>query len=70
MMVTKSTQVDGGGLDLVLTDVSDLVGSRIGSPVGTSDHSVIFIGIVQEQPIHHLVCRHEVYLNNSGLGAG
>ena len=34
------------------------------SPVGNSDHSAIFVDVI-EQPISHLVCRQEVYLKNS-----
>ena len=56
-MVTEPTGIDGGVLDLVLTDIPDVVGVRVGSPVGTSDHSAIFIDVVLEQPILHLVCR-------------
>ena len=33
--------------------------------VGTSNHSAIFIDVVLEQPIPHLVSRHEVNLKNS-----
>ena len=44
-MVTEPTHIDGGGggPDLVLTDVHDLVEVRGGSPVATSDHSTIFM---------------------------
>ena len=31
---------------MVLTDVPDLVGVRVGSQVGTSDHSVVLIDVV------------------------
>lgn len=40
-MVKEPTRIDGGVLDLVLTDDPDVVGSRIGSPVNPSDHSTI-----------------------------
>ena len=50
---------------MVLTDVHDLVEVRVGSPVGTSDHSAIFMDVVLEQSIPHLVCRQIVYLKNS-----
>ena len=39
--VTEPTHIDGGVLDLLLTDVSNAIGVRVGSPVGTSNHSVI-----------------------------
>ena len=34
-MVTEPAYIDGAVLDLVLTDVSDLVGARVSSPDGT-----------------------------------
>ena len=49
----------------MLTDVPNVVGVRVGSSVGPSDHSVIFMGVVLEQPKPHLVCRQEPYLKNS-----
>ena len=58
-MVSEPTHIEGR-----VTDISDIVGVRVGSPVGTSDHSAVFIDIVLKQPIPHLVCRQEVYLKN------
>ena len=63
-MATEPIYIDGGVLDLLLTDVTDVVGVRVGSPVGTSDHSAVFIGVVLEQPILHFVCKQEVYLKS------
>ena len=60
-MVTEPTHIDGGVLDFVLISVHDLVEVRVGSPVGISDQSGIFIDVVLE----HLVCRQEAYLKNS-----
>ena len=40
--------------DLMLTDVSDLVGFPVGLLVGTLDHSAAFIDDVLQQPILHL----------------
>ena len=40
-MVTEPTHIDRGVLDLVLTDVPDVVGVRISWPVGTSDYSAV-----------------------------
>ena len=42
-MVTEPTHVDGGVLDLVLTDVPDIIGVRVSSPGVPSDHSAVFI---------------------------
>ena len=64
-MDTKPTHIDGGVLDLVLPDVPDVVEVGVDSPIGTSYHSAIFIDVVLEQPIPHLLCRLEVYLKNS-----
>ena len=33
------------------------MGVRVGSPVGTSDHSAVFMNVVLEQPISHEGCR-------------
>ena len=48
--VTEPTHIDEWVLDLVLTDVPDIVGVRVCSSVGTSDHSAIFIDVVLDQP--------------------
>ena len=61
-MVTEPTHISGGILDLVLTDVLDLVGVRVRSAILTLDHNAVVIDAVLEQPISHLVCRQEVYL--------
>ena len=63
--MTEPTHFDRCVFGLVLTVVLDVVGVRVGSPVGTSDHSAVFIDVVPEQPIHHVVCRQEVYIKNS-----
>ena len=52
-------------LDLVLTGVPGVVVVRVGSPVGTSNDSVVFRDVVLEQPGPHQVCRQEVYLKTS-----
>ena len=54
-MVTEPTHIDGRVLDLVLTDIPDVVGVRVGSHVGTSDHIAVFMDIVLEQVFLHLV---------------
>ena len=53
-------------LELVLTDVPDVVEIRFGLPVVTSDHnSFVYVDVVLGQPIPHFVCRQVVYLKNS-----
>ena len=64
-MVTELTNIDVGVLDSVLTDVTDVVGVRVGSLVGTSNHRAVFMDVVLEQPIPHFVCKQKVYLKNS-----
>ena len=48
-MVTELTHIDRGVLDTVLTDVPDLVGVWVDSPVGTSDHSAVYIDVLEQQ---------------------
>ena len=43
-------------LDMVLTDVPDVLGVRVGSPVVSVNHRAIFIDVVLEQPVYHLAC--------------
>ena len=61
----RSLHIEGGVLDLVLTDVHDIVGIWVDPPVGTSDNSAVLMNVVLEQPIPHEMCRQEVYLKNS-----
>ena len=51
LMVTRTAHIDGGVLGLVLIDVPDIVGVRVGSLVGTSDHSALFIDVVLKKLI-------------------
>ena len=63
-MVTEPTHNDRGVLELVLTDIPDGVEIRVGSTLGTSDHSAIFMNVVLEQAIPHLGGRQAGYLKN------
>ena len=40
-MVMELTHIDGGVLDLVLTDVCDFGGVRVGLPIGTFNHGLV-----------------------------
>ena len=64
-MVSEPSHIDGGVLDLVLTDVPDVLWVQVRLSVGTSDHRAVFVYVVLEQPILQLVCRQEVFLRNS-----
>ena len=68
-MVTKPTHIDGGVLNLVLIDVPDVVGVRIGSAIGTVDHGAIFINVLLEQPIPFW-CVGRNSISRRELGAG
>ena len=69
-MVTEPTHIDGGVPHLVLIDVHNLVEVRVGSPVGTSDLSDIFIHVVLEQPNSLLAYTQEVFKDLCGVRAG
>ena len=60
-MATEPTHIDRRVLDLVPTDVPDVVGIRVNSPGGTSDYSIVFRDAVLHQPIPHLMCWQEIY---------
>ena len=64
-MLTEPTHIGGGVLDLVLTGIPDVAEVWVGSQDGTPDHSAIFIVVVLEQPIPHLVCTQYFYVKNS-----
>ena len=59
------THIERGALDLVLTDVADFVRGLGWLASGTSEYSAVFMDVVLEQSIPHLMCRQEVYLKNS-----
>lgn len=61
-LVREPTHVRGGVLDLVLTDVPDLVGIQVRPPVGTSDHSAIGMVITTSQRVQDFSVRREIYL--------
>ena len=72
-MVTEPTHIDEGVLDLVLTDIPDVVEYRVESPVGPSGHGAVFMDVVLEQPVPHLVCSSPAaspQKNSVALGAG
>ena len=55
-MITEATYIDGGVIDLVPTNVPDVVGVWVGLPVTTSDLSAVFMDVL-EQLTPHLVIR-------------
>ena len=63
-LVREPTHLSGNPLDLVFTDVSELVNCRVGSPVGTSDHSQVKISVELEQVIPEVNFSRKVYLKS------
>ena len=61
----EPTQIDARLTDLALAGVSDVIWFRVDSPVGTPDHSAVFMEVVVDQYISHLVCSQEAYLKDS-----
>ena len=48
------THARGGTLDLLMTDVPDLVRVAVEAPLGSSDHFSLSIAILKAQAIHNL----------------
>ena len=54
----------GGTLDLLMTDVPDLVRVAVLAPLGRSDHSLLLIAISIAQAIHNLCVSNRVPLKH------
>ena len=63
-LVSEPTHQFGGVLDLVMTDVPDLVDADVRAPIGNSDHSSISLQITTSQRVPDLAFSKEVYLKN------
>lgn len=63
-LVSGPTHHAGNCLDLVLTDVPDIVKAEVKAPIGTSDHSAISIKLDLRQPVPSYTITKEVYLKN------
>ena len=63
-MVNGPTHVRGGTLDLVLTDIPDLVSVAVVAPIGSSDHSSLSIKISTDHKVPYLCSRRVVLLKN------
>ena len=60
-----STHIAGNRLDLVMTDVPDIVDVVIGIPLGTSDHSLLCQLLLRvEQSVPEYNVRSTVFLKN------
>ena len=64
-LVIGLTHARGGTLDLLMTDVPDLVPVAVVAPLGNSDHSSLSIAISMAQAIPKLCIIRRVLLNTS-----
>ena len=63
-LVREPTHISGNCLDLILTDVPGVVTSRVGSPIGTSDHSYISATVMIRQSVPNVSFSKKVYLKS------
>ena len=63
-MVVGPTHARGGTLDLLMTDVPDLVRVAVATPRGNSDHSSLSAVISMAQAVPNLCVRMKVFLKH------
>ena len=63
-LVVGPTHARGGTLDLLMTDVPDLVRVSIVAPIGNSDHSSLWAVISMAQAVPNLCVSRKVFLNH------
>ena len=63
-LVIGPSHARGGTLDLLMTDVSDLVRVAVVAPLGRSDHSSLSIAILMAQAIPNLYVSRRVLLKH------
>ena len=63
-LVIGLTHARGGTLDLLMTDVTDLVRVAVAAPLGRSDHSSLSIAISMAQAIPNLCVSRRVLLKH------
>ena len=71
-LVVSPTHARGGTLDLLMTDVPDLVWVSVVAPIGNSDHSFLSAVISMDQAVPNLYVSRKVFLKhqvnwNTGL---
>ena len=54
----------GGALDLLMTDVPDLVGVAVVAPIGISDHSSLSAAISMAQAVPNLCASSKIFLKH------
>ena len=63
-MVGGPTHARGGTLDLLMTDVPDLVTVAVVAPIGNSDHSSLLAVISMSQAVPHLCVSRKIFLKH------
>ena len=63
-MVVGPTHARGGTLDLLMTDVPDLVWVAVVTPIGNSDHSSLLAVISMAQAVPNLCVSRKVFLKH------
>ena len=63
-MVVCATHARGGTLDLLMTDVHDLVRVSVVAPIGNSDHSSLLAVILMAQAVPNLCVSRKVFLKH------
>ena len=63
-LVVGPTHARGGTLDLLITDVPDLVGVAVVAPVGNSNHSSLLAVISMAQAVPNLCVSRKVFLKH------
>ena len=62
--VVGPTHARGGTLDLLMTDVPDIVRVSVVAPIGNSDHSSLSVIISMEQAVPNLCVSRKVFLKH------
>lgn len=63
-LVTSPTHIAGNTLDLVITEVPDVVDVSVGTPLGTSDHCCLNLHVTVNQSLPSYDVRRTVFLKN------
>ena len=63
-LVVGPTHALGGILDLLMTDVPDLIQVAVVAPIGNSDHSSLSAVILTAQAVHNLCVSRKVFLKH------
>ena len=63
-LVVGPTHARGGTLDLLMTDVPDLVRVAVAAPIGNSDHSSLSAAISMAQAVPNLCVSRKIFLKH------